>query len=103
MGSGSPGEVPDESTAEDDETFEATDGKMNTLYKVSDASGSLQIEEIAQKAIFQQMLTSDDCFILDIKSTIYVWVGKNATQNEKVQSMARAQGKNIHLIKTIIL
>lgn len=93
MGNGSPGEVPDETTAESDESFEANDGKLNTLHKVSDESGSLVVEEIAQKTIFQQMLKNDDCFILDTKSTIYVWVGKNATQNEKVQSMARAEGK----------
>lgn len=32
-----------------------------------------------------------DCFILDTGSVIYVWVGKGATQQEKTQSITRAQ------------
>lgn len=92
LGSGSPNEVPDESTSEDDETFEKGDERATTLYLVSDASGSLKVEPVAQKPLKQEMLNTNDCFILDTGSGIYVWVGKKATEQEKKQSISRAQG-----------
>ncbi|CAJ0583260.1 unnamed protein product, partial [Mesorhabditis spiculigera] len=54
------------------------------LYQVSDASGKLVCEEIAQ---FQQEdLDGDDVMILDALHAIYVWVGIGATPNEKKQA-----------------
>lgn len=91
MGSGSPDQVPDESAAEEDAIFESRDAAAVTLYKVSDAGGSLQVDTISTKPIRQEMLKSDDCFILDTGTAIYVWVGKQATQTEKTQSISRAQ------------
>lgn len=92
LGSGSPSEVPDESTSEDDETFEKGDERATTLYHVTDASGSLKIDPVAQKPLKQEMLNTNDCFILDTGSGIYVWVGKKATDQEKKQAMSKAQG-----------
>lgn len=99
MGSGSPSEVPEEAAGEDDAAFETKDAAAVTLYKVSDASGSLQIDAISTKPLKQEMLKTEDCFILDTGSGIYVWVGKGATQQEKTQAMSRAQGtkNNSHL------
>uniref|UniRef100_D3TNY0 Gelsolin n=1 Tax=Glossina morsitans morsitans TaxID=37546 RepID=D3TNY0_GLOMM len=37
------------------------------------------------------MLNSQDCFILDTGSGIYVWVGRGATQKEKTDSLSKAQ------------
>jgi len=92
LGSGSPSAVPDESTSEDDETFEKGDERATTLYHVSDASGALKVETVATKPLKQEMLNTNDCFILDTGSGLYVWVGKKATDQEKKQSMSRAQG-----------
>jgi gelsolin len=92
LGSGSPSQVPDASTAEDDESFERKDESGTTLYTVTDASGSLQVTPVAQKPLKQEMLNTNDCFILDTGSGIYVWVGKKATEQEKKQAMSRAQG-----------
>lgn len=91
MGGGSPEQVPDESAAEEDAVFETRDAAAVTLYKVSDAAGNLQVDTISTKPIRQEMLKSEDCFILDTGTAIYVWVGKRATQTEKTQSMSRAQ------------
>lgn len=58
---------------------------------VSDADGSLKIQTISEKPLKQEMLKTDDAFILDTGSGIYVWVGKKATQQEKTKAMANAQ------------
>lgn len=58
---------------------------------VSDAAGSLKIDTISEKPLKQEMLQTDDCFILDTGSGIYVWVGKKATKQEKEKSMQHAQ------------
>ncbi|KAG5671066.1 hypothetical protein PVAND_001281 [Polypedilum vanderplanki] len=92
LGSGSIEQVPDESVAEDDEAFERKEEAATTLSKVSDASGSLKVEQINQKPLKQEMLNTNDCFILDTGSGIYVWIGKKSTEQEKKQAMSRAQG-----------
>ncbi|KAM8706914.1 hypothetical protein ACLKA7_011075 [Drosophila subpalustris] len=91
LGSGSADQVPEESSADEDGAFERTDAAAVTLYKVSDASGKLQVDTIAQKPLSQSMLDTRDCFILDTGSGIFVWVGRGATQKEKTDAMAKAQ------------
>ncbi|XP_070852368.1 gelsolin isoform X2 [Drosophila suzukii] len=91
LGSGSADQVPEESTAEEDGAFERTDAAAVSLYKISDASGKLQVETIGQKPLTQAMLDSHECFILDTGSGIFVWVGKGATQMEKTNAMTKAQ------------
>ncbi|XP_075147928.1 gelsolin isoform X2 [Haematobia irritans] len=91
LGSGSPGQVPEESVAEEDGAFETADANSVSLYKVSDSTGKLKIDPISQKPLRQEMLQSQDCFVLDTGSGIYVWVGRGATQKEKTDSMAKAQ------------
>ncbi|EDW58455.1 gelsolin isoform X1 [Drosophila virilis] len=91
LGSGSPDQVPEESTSDEDGAFERTDAAAVTLYKVSDASGRLQVDTIAQKPLRQAMLDTRDCFILDTGSGIFVWVGRGATPAEKSDAMAKAQ------------
>ncbi|XP_030371447.1 gelsolin [Scaptodrosophila lebanonensis] len=91
LGSGSPDQVPEETTADEDGAFERTDAAAVTLYKVSDASGNLKVDPIAQKPLRQAMLDTRDCFILDTGSGIYVWVGRGATQKEKTDAISKAQ------------
>ncbi|XP_067013400.2 gelsolin, cytoplasmic isoform X2 [Anabrus simplex] len=92
LGSGSPSDVPDESAGGDDESFEKNQESVVTLYKVSDASGDMEMEKVGQKPLHQNMLVSTDCFILDtVTSGIYVWIGKGCTKEEKVEAMKRAQ------------
>lgn len=84
--------MPAASTAEDDEAYEKSQEHATTLYHVSDATGSLKVTKIAEKPLKQEMLNTDDCFILDTGAGIFTWVGKNSTDQEKKQAMARAQG-----------
>lgn len=67
MGGGSPAQVPEESTADEDAAFETKDAAAVTLYKVSDSAGSLQVDTISTKPIRQEMLKSEvsvDCVFM---------------------------------------
>ncbi|XP_052860411.1 gelsolin isoform X3 [Anopheles cruzii] len=90
LGEGSPDEVAEES--ESDEAYEQADTGAITLYHVSDASGSLEINPIGERPLKQSMLDSNDCYILDSGAgSIYVWIGKGATGQERSQAMVKAQ------------
>lgn len=43
---------------------------------VSDASGSLQITEVAKGKLAKDMLKSEDVFIVDAGSELFVWIGR---------------------------
>ncbi|XP_075757834.1 advillin [Pelodiscus sinensis] len=61
------------------------------LYRVSDSGGKMQVLEEAARPLVQDMLSHDDCYILDHSGTkIYVWKGKGATKAEKQTAMAKA-------------
>uniref|UniRef100_A0AAG5DQQ6 Gelsolin-like domain-containing protein n=1 Tax=Anopheles atroparvus TaxID=41427 RepID=A0AAG5DQQ6_ANOAO len=91
LGEGSPDEVAEES--ESDEAYERSDCGAITLYHVSDASGSLEITPIGERPLKQSMLDSNqDCYILDTGAgSIYAWIGKGATGQERSQAMVKAQ------------
>jgi len=57
---------------------------------VSDASGQLQVTEVGRNPLSKEMLDTNDCFILDADSELFVWVGKGATKDERKESMIRA-------------
>lgn len=58
-----------------------------TLYRVSDSSGKLSTAEITEKPLKKEHLDTNDAFILDTGNGIFVWVGKNANQEERLHSM----------------
>jgi hypothetical protein len=59
------------------------------LFHVSDASGSMQVQQVAEgkKEMKYDLLDNDDVFILDLNSSIYVWVGSGANSKERSQAM----------------
>lgn len=72
---------------QDDETTE------KVLFKLSDAGGQLDFIEIARgKAVNNRktQLRSDDVFILDVGKHCFVWIGKNASTQEKKNGMTYA-------------
>lgn len=92
LGSGSPSQVPPESSGGDDEQFERDIESSATLYKVSDESGTLKVDTITQKPLHQNQLKPEDCFILDTGSSgLYVWVGKTCNSQERSEAMKKAQ------------
>nr|XP_028577335.1 advillin [Podarcis muralis]XP_028577336.1 advillin [Podarcis muralis] len=62
-----------------------------SLYRVSDSGGKMQVTEEAKRPLMQDMLSHDDCYILDHGGMkIYVWKGKGASKMEKQTAMSKA-------------
>jgi len=62
------------------------------LLKLSDASGSLQMSELASgPKVIRSLLKTEDVFILDSGFEIFVWVGKKASPQEKSNAFKYAQ------------
>ncbi|DAA32387.1 villin-1 [Bos indicus] len=61
------------------------------LYHVSDSEGKVVVREIATQPLTQDLLSHEDCYILDQGGLkIYVWKGKNANAQEKKEAMNQA-------------
>ncbi|XP_076410251.1 advillin isoform X1 [Peromyscus maniculatus bairdii] len=74
-----------------DEIMDQQQKSNITLYQVSDAAGQLAITEVAARPLVQDLLSHDDCYILDQSGAkIYVWKGKGATKVEKQAAMSKA-------------
>jgi len=72
----------------DDEDWEKDSNKR--LLQLSDASGELEFKEVAEGTVAKSCLDTNDVFIFDIGSEIYVWIGKGASSTEKKMGMAYA-------------
>jgi len=96
LGSGSPDEVPEDTG--DDEKAEADAKRETCLYKIEDST----FKKIASPPLRQSMLETDDAFILSAgQAGLFVWIGKDASKEEKVKAMAEAENllKNLSLPK----
>jgi len=85
------GEVPtisDESPC--DVAWESDSQKR--LMKLSDASGKLEFSEVAEgSAVKEELLDTNDVFILDLGSEVICWIGSGASKEEKRGGMSKAQ------------
>eukprot|EP00029_Vermamoeba_vermiformis_P005779 TRINITY_DN209_c0_g1_i3.p1 TRINITY_DN209_c0_g1~~TRINITY_DN209_c0_g1_i3.p1 ORF type:complete len:597 (-),score=204.42 TRINITY_DN209_c0_g1_i3:2225-4015(-) len=86
---GGKGDIQDEVSGGDDIEFEEQYSKETKLYRVSDASGAIQITEVdlGGKPLDRSHLDTNDCFILDCVTEIFVWTGRKSTAQEKSESM----------------
>ena len=84
------GGVASASAGGDDREEELKAKKEIKLFKISDASGEVTTELVASAKLKRDMLSSDDMFILDTGTAIYVWTGKQASRNEKSQAFVIA-------------
>jgi len=53
------------------------------LYKMSDASGDLEMKEVGRGELTRRMLDTNDVMILDRVSEVFIWVGKKSSEVEK--------------------
>jgi gelsolin len=58
------------------------------LLKVSDASGSLKVEEVP---FGKKSMNDNDVFIVDVINTVFVWIGKGASVAERRNGFSLAQ------------
>eukprot|EP00158_Paraphelidium_tribonemae_P008147 Partr_v1_DN28494_c1_g1_i2_m41271 putative gelsolin len=86
---GDKGTVKPASAGGDDK--DAASGFTKKLFRLSDATGSIVFKEEASGKITKNQLHSDDVFVFDSGSEVFVWVGKSATANEKRMGLQYAQ------------
>ncbi|XP_062047778.1 villin-1 [Lepus europaeus] len=61
------------------------------LYHTSDSGGKMVVREIATRPLTQDLLSHEDCYILDQGGLkIFVWRGKNANAQERKEAMNQA-------------
>jgi len=82
------GKKPIKSAAEGGDDSSVTNKAKKRVLRVSDASGSLKVEEVEFKFA---SLQTDDVFIVDALDNIFVWIGKGATPQEKRSGVQIAQ------------
>jgi hypothetical protein len=77
---------------DDDEAAERHAREQTKLLKISDASGSLQVDEIPldNGKLLKSQLDTNDVFIVDADVEIFVWIGRGATAQEKREGMIHA-------------
>ncbi|CAK1553243.1 unnamed protein product [Leptosia nina] len=90
LGDGDQDSVPDAEEGGDDEYFERSGSTEVVLSEISDSSGSLEIKKL-DGPYTQGHLNTQECYILDTGSSIYVWIGKESNGREKSEAMKRAQ------------
>jgi len=71
----------------DDLSFEKGES-TRILYRLSDASGTLEMTKVAESSqVTRDKLDGDDVFILDIGSEAFTWVGLGASRDERKLAM----------------
>uniref|UniRef100_A0A8C1NF91 Villin-1 n=1 Tax=Cyprinus carpio TaxID=7962 RepID=A0A8C1NF91_CYPCA len=69
------------------------DEKLKThVLKMTYAQGNLVVQEVAVKPLTQDLLKTEDCYLLDqggIK--IFIWKGKKASKTERAESLKKAE------------
>ncbi|XP_026475030.1 gelsolin isoform X2 [Ctenocephalides felis] len=90
LGSGSAAAIPEEAAGGDDQEFERSEEQAIKLYRIQDSSSEPVL--VAQRPLRQEMLDTNDCFILDAGSAgIFVWIGKRSSPGEKSKAMSKGQ------------
>ncbi|XP_064604444.1 gelsolin-like protein 1 [Liolophura sinensis] len=67
------------------------------LYKVSDEDGSMDMDEVKEGPISLSDFDSKDVFVLDLVNHVFVWVGKEASRDERRNALSYAHS---HLMKS---
>lgn len=85
--------IPDGDGDKGDEKFDIEGKRSAKLYMISDASGKMKISEVAPAPPFtQDMLSSNECYILDNgqDKKVYVWKGHSASPSERREALKAA-------------
>jgi len=63
----------------DEEVKHEGDRTEYRLWHLSDATGSVKVDQIKERPLLKSMLISSDSYILELYDVVYVWQGKNAS------------------------
>ena len=63
---------------------------MSTLNSVSDETGSMEMSLVSEGSLRRDLLESKDVFVVDTGKSLYVWIGKGASPDEKKNAMTYA-------------
>ncbi|KAM9516368.1 macrophage-capping protein isoform 1-T1 [Guaruba guarouba] len=83
-----------EGSPEEDAVADQSNAQAAVLYKVSDATGRMDLTQVAASSPFSQsLLCSDDCFVLDngAGGKVYVWKGRKANEQERQAALRVAE------------
>jgi len=71
----------------DDLEFEKT-SSTRVLYRLSDASGTLEMTKVAEgSAVTRDKLDGDDVFIVDVGNEVFTWIGLGTSSQERKMAM----------------
>ncbi|XP_076003364.1 advillin [Genypterus blacodes] len=78
-------------SGEADEVADQEQKANLTLYHVSDDGGQMKVTEVSTRPLLQDLLSHDDCYIVDQGGmTIFAWKGKKASKEERQAALSRA-------------
>ncbi|KAM6235154.1 macrophage-capping protein isoform 1-T3 [Porphyrio hochstetteri] len=83
-----------EGSPEEDAAADQQNAGAAVLYKVSDATGRMDLSRVAESSPFSQsLLCSEDCFVLDngAGGKVYVWKGRKANEQERQAALKVAE------------
>ncbi|XP_037040154.1 gelsolin-like isoform X1 [Bradysia coprophila] len=88
--------IPDVQEEDDDDVIEMKENATITLYNATTKPGYFTTStggllKISSKPLRQEMLKTDICSILDTGIGIFVWIGKEASTEDKALAMSKAQ------------
>jgi len=73
-----------------DAAWEKSSGRR--MFQLSDAGGTMEFNIIGEgRALSSKKLISEDVFIVDVGSQVYIWVGSGSSKQEKTKAMTYAQ------------
>lgn len=61
---------------------------VKKLFKLSDASGNIEMTLVSEGKIEKSSLDSTDVFLVDQGQNIYVWIGKGASKQERANGIS---------------
>jgi len=78
------------SAAEGGDDSKVAASHVKKLLKVSDATGHLEMSEVASGHFGKELLDTNDVFIVDTEASLYVWVGLGANKEERASAFKYA-------------
>ena len=83
--------IADDGADNDDEVEQSIARKLFSIYKLSDEqTGEVEVEALQRNVplLDKMLLDTDDTFLIDLRSTVVVWIGKGATNQERLGVLA---------------